>query len=517
MPKTPTAAAVKGFCNVDQRFQRFTDFKTDKNNFAILAYGHAGRPKVLHYSLSKLVNRGAILASFFVKGTIFSMDVTVALSVAIYFVIGGIVGAVYHLYRQQTHDEFFTEKYPNTLLGVGFVERNPLDVLSRYMNMFIPFILGLYVALTLERWWTLRYEGLNKVLDAAQNIALVSVSQMPDRSFTPYHDQITRYALASVSLIVKTCRGDGNVDRLGPDGDGLLTDEELEICREVPVRPRPALLWGWILALANKVYEEQAIAPGKQRDVVFQCVQARTGIAVIWTYLGTQLPFTYVHLVTFLVNVNNLIAAVRSGVNFVHAMDAPDWWQAGTEVTSLGLVTLLYQGLLSVSYVVQDPFGEDLLDFPVMAFQEYCNAQAVAVATFCESCPSLAREWGKSETVKEMALRKGIGKLHAERLSEAADLASSMDFSEGRADREEELKAQLATAVSEQTITKDKLLSTLKDQRERVESQLGQFSARLQTLENRKSPAPIAAPAGFGRDWCSLVDLPLRTGSRPQG
>ena len=34
----------------------------------------------------------------------------------------------------------------------------------------------------------------------------------------------------------------------------------------------------------------------------------------------------------------------------------------------LVLVPLIYQGLLSISVVIYDPFGPDVLDFPVVAY-----------------------------------------------------------------------------------------------------------------------------------------------------
>lgn len=62
----------------------------------------------------------------------------------------------------------------------------------------------------------------------------------------------------------------------------------------------------------------------------------------------------------------------------------------GNQVITCILTCVIYQGLLAISYVVHDPFGDDLLDFPVMAYAEYV---ANAVESFHEAqdfCPAVA-------------------------------------------------------------------------------------------------------------------------------
>merc|ERR1719456_52248 len=129
----------------------------------------------------------------------------------------------------------------------------------------------------------------------------------------------------------------------------------------------------------SKLCDKINLPPGKYRDVAAECVGARNGISLIWTYLRTQLPFAYVHLVTFLVNLNNLVVSVKCGMVLSMAIKAEAWSQCVNQVLFLFVVPPLYQGLLGISHVIHDPFGEDLLDFPVMAFQEYNNEGALVI------------------------------------------------------------------------------------------------------------------------------------------
>merc|ERR1719440_322504 len=67
------------------------------------------------------------------------------------------------------------------------------------------------------------------------------------------------------------------------------------------------------------------------------------------------------------------------------------WSECINQVLFLCVVPPLYQGLLSISHVIHDPFGEDLLDFPVMAFQEYMNEASVVISGSGNLCPALKK------------------------------------------------------------------------------------------------------------------------------
>lgn len=66
------------------------------------------------------------------------------------------------------------------------------------------------------------------------------------------------------------------------------------------------------------------------------------------------------------------------------------------EVIVCLLVCFIYQGLLAISYVVHDPFGEDLLDFPILAYTQYAADCCDAVIRAQEQVPALAVETAAS-------------------------------------------------------------------------------------------------------------------------
>jgi len=461
------------FPGLDQRFSRFSGFKEVSGKYSTLAYGHAGKPKVLWYDITALVRRGAFVTAG-QKGTVFNMDHTIGAFLGGYAVLAAIAFSSAH----------FFSKFSD-------FESLKLEKVSNYLNMFIPFILGLYVSISLTRWWALRTEGIGTVLNSCQNIALITSSILPGPDFAPYEDQLLKYALASVSLTVNMCRAGGQqgaVEALGPKRDNLLTAEEVAAMSAIPYRTQAAVMWAWILLLAAKTMEEHAVAPSKQRDVTIEVVKARDAIEKITTYMQTQLPFAYVHLVTLLVNLNNVIMALKCGVVMSDQINEKNYMYAGAQVVFLFTCPLLYQGLLSVSNVIHDPFGEDLLDFPVMAYQEYANEASVAITAFTFMCPALKKKWGVAPNLRRISLLKGAGKVEAS-LAEGKSKARAsqrmdvVNMEERQLMRQKEEEQTIIAQMRQQ----DDLVANLRKQNVIAAAQYKELSNKLQAVEARFS------------------------------
>jgi len=462
-------------------FERFSTFREVEKGFTTLAYGHAGTPKVLHYDLGALVRKGAFHTVFATKASIFTMDSSLAKSQCLYMFWFALLASSSYLFMPDKH-----------LLGMQELEK-----FTNYWNVFIPFILGLYISLNISRWWVLRTEGLGQVLDASQNVILLMNGIFPGVGWGDVHDQVLKYALASVSLIVNACRGNENVQSLGPEGDDLFTNEEMEIIDTVPYRARPVLMWTWILMLLSKVSEEYNINAGKFRDIAGQCKIARGGISTIWSYLGTQLPFAYVHLVTFMVNLNNFFVAIKCGVLFALALKQKEPSRALNQFFFVCIVPPLYQGLLTISFVIHDPFGEDLLDFPVMAFQEYMNEAAVSMSTMGCRCPALtSKEW--PHLVAEFKESESPVKQGDSYCGPAGgSAAQEIGLIEREFAMEDMIKdtvSKLERAMTGQMDAKDEVIAMLRERIRFLESSLSGMRGSIQMLEGRL----VAANSSFG-------------------
>merc|ERR1719171_87170 len=72
------------------------------------------------------------------------------------------------------------------------VDPQGVEDLAKYMNAFVPFVLGLYISLTLTRWWSLRVQALGALLEACANVMLIICSLLRHPRFMPLVDQVFR-------------------------------------------------------------------------------------------------------------------------------------------------------------------------------------------------------------------------------------------------------------------------------------------------------------------------------------
>lgn len=206
---------------------------------------------------------------------------------------------------------------------------------------------------------------------------------IPGEEFARAREQVEKLGMASIMLLLMAARGKDDTDSLA--SDGLLTAEEVKALEGVGPFQRAATMWVWILRLMDEAFKLVKAPAPRFAALMSRAMQARDGIQTIHTYLETQLPFAYVHLITLLVNLQNVVISVKAGVVFAVARADGDTQRMANQIFMCILVCVIYQGLLIISYVVHDPFGEDLLDFPVVAYTQYvamsCSAMEKAQGT----------------------------------------------------------------------------------------------------------------------------------------
>lgn len=377
-------------------------YQTEKTWICTFAFGHAKVRKLLTYDLKKLVQYGGIL-SMFSKGTIFTMDQSVIRNVVAMCSVAAIVCTAVHFSFEGKGED-------------ARMDTESLEQLATHINAFVPFCLALYVSLTLTRWWALRTQALGRVYTSFVDVCMMLACEFPGEEWLGVREQTLKYGMASVELIVKAAREQENLDSLVKKG--LLTKEELSLLQGIQPFQRSMACWAWIMRVAHVALQQSKAPPPRFAAIQNKCCSARDGIQTIHTYLHTQLPFAYVHLISFLVNTQNLVVAVKTGVVFAEAMRLGEPQRMVQQVLTCVIVCLIYQGLLAISYMVHDPFGEDLLDFPIMAYSSYIASACDAVIRAQENCPALEEQRQLlPPVVTDEAKKKAVGK------SEATDQA----------------------------------------------------------------------------------------------
>jgi hypothetical protein len=149
------------------------------------------------------------------------------------------------------------------------------------------------------------------------------------------------------------------------------------------------VVWAWIQRAVREAQRNGYITGPVIGQFNVQCIGARNAMQTIHTYFDTQLPYAYVHLIAFMVALTNLATAMRCGVVLANAFTRAE--QCGSNIDAgyvskdscsrkldrilvineclfVIVVPLVYDGLMAISYMIHDPFGPDMLDYPVKAY-----------------------------------------------------------------------------------------------------------------------------------------------------
>merc|ERR1712008_406050 len=123
-----------------------------------------------------------------------------------------------------------------------------------------------------------------------------------------------------------------------------------------------------------------------------ECIKAREGMALIIAHLDTQLPFAYVHLICLLVNLQNVVFAIQSGMHCSISYAKGETGSVIQQVVSCLLIGVIYQAIFGITYVILDPFGDDAMDFPQAVFTAYNATLVDAVLKAQQPCPVVVQD-----------------------------------------------------------------------------------------------------------------------------
>lgn len=298
----------------------------------------------------------------------------------------------------------------NNLIEAGeTIETVPLERLTANMNKVVPFVLGLYISLALQRWWAIRNDGLGVIFDAIIDLQMVVSCVMHPERHKPVRTLIMKWSFASIFLLLKAVRGKSDLNDMLYKG--LLSEQELKALLAVEdLHGRTAILWVWVLRLCHESFSE-AVGPMPYSiqcaKVAEICMSASSGFSCIDMHLRTALPFVYVHLITLLVDINTIFFIAKTAVVSAVAFQKGDFQRFGVEIVCCLMVPTLYRGLLCLSYAVFDPFGDDVLDFPVGSMMDWHASCCDAVLRAQERFPGVPDSvYAKAQTDLQAATDK---------------------------------------------------------------------------------------------------------------
>ena len=254
------------------------------------------------------------------------------------------------------------------------------------VSTLIGFVLGLYQSENLNRWRRLRYDLLGGLWGQIHNVSLLFGTWLKDEDATTTKDTVLRWALASHALLYYAAVKSTEEGLPAVKAAGLITAEELGLLEQQPGWIRAQVPWAWIASMGQALADSGRM-PGALTALPLlldKCMQARGCIGGVGSKLGTQLPFSYVHLLTWTVKSYLVMLAAIYGfalaclaVNIAVFGMAEDYrgasvrasneWDAFLKIFLAGVVLVLtacfFQGILNVQVMLRNPFGGDPDDF----------------------------------------------------------------------------------------------------------------------------------------------------------
>mmetsp|Transcript_6216 Transcript_6216/g.17875 ORF Transcript_6216/g.17875 Transcript_6216/m.17875 type:complete len:530 (+) Transcript_6216:60-1649(+) len=341
--------------------------------------------KIVRYDMGRIVS---LLVFIMKQGTIFDCR-KLWLEQLVLMIIAAVSGLL--MYLAFTYHIQKDDRDPEETLDLA--NRKLYEFATSIMGL-VTFVLGLFVSLVVERWWRLYKEGLDKLQRGVTFLVSTLTTfygDQYDRTAEKIIHRIYRYGRLSLALIYASQLSTAKEQREFVNMlflRGLATDEEAGVLLSMR-RTREEIPWVWIHRILHRLYLDGVIPSDHMYTLMTQRASiAQDGAAFILGQLGTQLPMTYVHMVSLLVKVNNIVVAVAIGpLIFISFVQHPD----GTGGDSTQLVPLtvylltiliipvLFNGLLIVCQQIDNPFANSTLDYPGWHIDQAMRQDAVNI------------------------------------------------------------------------------------------------------------------------------------------
>jgi predicted membrane chloride channel (bestrophin family) len=337
---------------------------------SIEGYGN----KMLHYDVDRTTGWSAI---FNVSGSLLS-DTHLWRTVAVYWVLCAIWARAVHL---SYLERFIVVRDAAAQVGAA----------TSYLTALLSFMLGLFVSAIITRWWECRLTCVEALWGALSNIQLFLTCRLPRPEDSSFKETLLRLILACHRLVYLEARAEETDEHLKNLVDvGLLYEEELVCLEGQPMKPQLVLVW--IGRLYQEIAKQRGWDPGTVIYLDEQMGMARNAIGRVFAYCQTQLPYQYVHLLSFCVILCNLLLCFKCGV--VIGYSATPNKDGHRDVVGIALQVFqivaepfAYHAFLRLCGELSNPFGHDFNDFPAYAYHCHIRDEGFALSKASEEMP----------------------------------------------------------------------------------------------------------------------------------
>eukprot|EP01035_Chromulina_nebulosa_P031306 gene31306-41725_t len=292
---------------------------------------------------------------------------------------------------------------------------NNSDLTSR-TQLLLSFVLAGYISIVINRWDRVRNTTLGQLWGAVESTCQISFRVL----FSHGHGQqemelselIIRYARLSMRLTFMAVQAVDDLSEL--QEQKLITSEEREWLQDATIGTRPLIVVSWIDEFFRSLTAAgYGVIMSDSINVVSHVASIRGGIGATLGLIGSQLPYPYVHVIYWIVQIMLMALAIQTGValavninyskngdNAYSPADDNTSWPASPSVwyanqfmtlTAGNIVFALFtEGLLKITEKLNNPLSDDDTSFSDIVFDSFLYNNCIALRAGYLSYSSIA-------------------------------------------------------------------------------------------------------------------------------
>jgi hypothetical protein len=255
-----------------------------------------------------------------------------------------------------------------------------LSSVVKVMTVSIAFLLGMFMSACLNRWWD-TVKSIESLFGSIKKLVMTAINlQLPEAFCT----NLARGCVLSVLMMeteMSIAKMSGSqeanwvarFDEL--EGTGQIKKEERKTLESVPPMERSFFSWSLVSNLLCEIRDELqtgGIPDTVAYDRLCELVGVGTSsVSALKTMMTFQIPFVYVHMLSFMVHAVNLLNSVCAGVaigislNLHHAGKSIDVGTIGNAMLFLILQSFIYQAILTIGAALSFPVTASAYKIPL--------------------------------------------------------------------------------------------------------------------------------------------------------
>jgi predicted membrane chloride channel (bestrophin family) len=330
--------------------------------------------KLLHYDVDRTTGWSALRH---VSGSLLS-DTHLWRTVAVYWVLCALWAVAVHM---SYLERFIVVRDAAAQVGSA----------TSYLTALLSFMLGLFVSAIISRWWECRINCVEALWGSLANIQLALTCRLPRAEDASFKETLLRLILVTHRLVYLEARAEESDEHIKNLADvGLLLEDEFKVLDGQCSKPQLVLVW--IGRLYHEIAKQRSWDAGTCIYLDEQMGMARNAIGRVFAYCQTQLPYQYVHLLSFCVILCNLLLTFKCGV--VIGYSATPSKDGHRDVVGIALQVFqivaepfAYHAFLRLCGELSNPFGHDFNDFPAYAYHCQIRDEGYALCKASEEMP----------------------------------------------------------------------------------------------------------------------------------